>query len=143
MEECDFVKTDGGREDAGYKGDAGDCVTRAIAIATGKPYQEVYDDLFALGKELGVDKPSPRDGVLKKVYDKYLKSLGWEWTATMHIGSGCTVHLRKDELPEGVIVARLSKHVCAVKDGTVYDNHDPRRGGTRCVYGYYKKPESE
>lgn len=30
---------------AGYKGNTGDCVTRAIAIATGRPYQEVYDAL--------------------------------------------------------------------------------------------------
>ena len=28
---------------AGYKGKAGDCVVRAIAIATGRPYQQIYD----------------------------------------------------------------------------------------------------
>ena len=32
-------------EEAGYKGFAGDCVCRAIAIATQKPYKEVYDRL--------------------------------------------------------------------------------------------------
>ena len=37
---------DGGREEAGYKGSTGDCVARSIAIATGVPYQKVYDDLF-------------------------------------------------------------------------------------------------
>jgi hypothetical protein len=26
-----------------------------------------------------------------------------------------------------------------VIDGVVHDTHDPRRGGTRCVYGYYQK----
>jgi uncharacterized protein (DUF111 family) len=31
---------DGGRAKAGYKGD---CVCRAIAIATGIPYRDVYD----------------------------------------------------------------------------------------------------
>lgn len=36
----DFVFHDGGRAAAGYKGKTGDCVTRSIAIATGKPYQE-------------------------------------------------------------------------------------------------------
>jgi len=30
-----FVKHDGGRAAAGFKGKSGDCVTRAIAIATG------------------------------------------------------------------------------------------------------------
>ena len=41
------VINDGGRAAVGYKGQAGDCVTRAIAIATGKPYQEVYDALWS------------------------------------------------------------------------------------------------
>ena len=36
---------DGGRAAAGYEGQAGDCVVRSIAIATGMPYQKVYDDL--------------------------------------------------------------------------------------------------
>lgn len=34
---------DGGRAAAGYKGSTGDCVVRSIAIATGRPYQEIYD----------------------------------------------------------------------------------------------------
>jgi hypothetical protein len=36
------IYDDGGREDAGFVGEAGDCVTRAIAIATGVPYKLVY-----------------------------------------------------------------------------------------------------
>ena len=32
---------DGGRTAAGYKGKAGDCVVRAIAIVSGLPYQKV------------------------------------------------------------------------------------------------------
>ncbi len=43
-----FQFNDGGRSEAGFKGTTGDCVTRAIAIATGKPYQEVYYALNAL-----------------------------------------------------------------------------------------------
>ena len=48
---CRWVKDDGGRRKsgiaraAGRKDDVGDCVTRAIAIATGKPYREVHDAL--------------------------------------------------------------------------------------------------
>jgi hypothetical protein len=40
-----YVYDDRGRAEAGYKGDAGDCVVRSIAIATGRPYKEVYDEL--------------------------------------------------------------------------------------------------
>lgn len=39
------IYNDGGRSSAGYKGTAGDCVARSIAIASGKPYQEIYDAL--------------------------------------------------------------------------------------------------
>ena len=42
-----FQHDDGGRKAAGYKGSAGDCVTRAIAIAAELPYREVYDALAA------------------------------------------------------------------------------------------------
>ena len=52
-----FKYSDGGRAAAGYKGTAGDCATRAIALATGKPYQEVYDALFALAREHRDDQP--------------------------------------------------------------------------------------
>jgi hypothetical protein len=37
----DFVFHDGGRAAAGFTGKTGDCITRSIAIATGKTYQEV------------------------------------------------------------------------------------------------------
>lgn len=131
-----FILNDGGRAAAGYKGRTGDCVTRAIAIVTGLSYQEVYDTLHERLEEGG----SPRDGVPREVYEPYLKTLGWAWKPTMKIGSGCLVHLRADELPAGRIVARLSRHLCAVIDGVVHDTFDPSREGTRCVYGYFYKP---
>jgi len=148
----EFVKNDGGRAAAGYKGDAGDCVTRAIAIATGKPYKEVYDRIHAMTAEYAEKRrtkvaraikrkgtSSPRDGVFRDVYDQYLKDLGWEFIPTMSFGSGCTTHLKADELPAGIIITRLSRHLCAVIDGIIHDTHNPSRGGTRCVYGYYAK----
>lgn len=134
-----FVADDGGREKAGFVGDARDCVTRAIAIATGSDYRQVYDELAAGMERLGLPK-SARKTVLPKVYKPFIETLGWVWTPTMSIGSGCTVHLRADELPAGRLIVRLSRHVCAVIDGVVYDTHDPRRDGTRCVYGYWSDP---
>jgi hypothetical protein len=40
-----FEFNDGGREKAGFKGGAGDCVVRSIAIAANLPYMKVYEDL--------------------------------------------------------------------------------------------------
>lgn len=133
---------DGGRAEAGFVGHTGDCVTRAIAIATGLPYREVYDSLNAQAQD---EKPSKRrrgkssarTGVHRVTYEPYLLRLGWGWVPTMRFGEGCRVHLRANELPTGRLVVAVSKHLCAVIDGVVRDDHDPSRGGTRCVYGYY------
>ena len=56
----------------------------------------------------------------------------------MLIGTGCRVHLRRDELPTGRLVVALSGHMAAVIDGVLNDTHDCSRAGTRCVYGYYR-----
>lgn len=37
------------------------------------------------------------------------------------------------------LVVSLSRHWCAVVDGTTRDLYDPSRDGTRCVYGYFTK----
>lgn len=144
----DFVFHDGGRAAAGYKGATHDCVARSIAIATGKPYQEVYDALngMALTERIGKRKrrlSNSRTGVYRQTYQHYLESLGWRWTSTMSIGSGCHVHLKASELPQGPLLVRVSRHLTAVIDGVLYDTHNCSRAGTRCVYGYFSPPPSE
>lgn len=141
----EFIYDDGGREAAGFKGKAGDCACRAISIATGLPYQQVYDGINALGssertgsKKRG--KSNARTGVYTKCVRRFMESIGWRWIATMHIGSGCKVHLRDGELPIGRLVTVLSKHYAAVIDGAVHDTYDSTRDGTRCVYGYFVAP---
>lgn len=137
-----FVRVDGGRAEAGFTGSARDCVARAIAIALERPYAEVYAALNELAERErprnGRTRSSARTGVWRATYQAYLEQAGWEWVPTMRIGSGAQVHLRADELPSGRIIARLSKHLVAVIDGVVHDSHDPSRGGTRCVYGYFR-----
>ena len=136
-----FQFNDGGRRAAGYKGDAGDCATRAIAIVTGKPYQEIYDAIALIRSKRQTRRmrgASARTGLPKAIDREYLASIGYAWTPTMQIGQGCKVHLRAGELPPGRLVASLSGHLTAVIDGVIHDTHDPSRDGTRCVYGYYK-----
>jgi hypothetical protein len=142
-----WIYDDGGRKAAGYDGMTGDCVTRAIAIATGLPYQTVYDGINAMAaherpgsKRRGGRRSHARTGVFRATRDRYLESLGWVWTPTMKIGQGCKVHLVAKELPAGRLVVCVSKHSVAVIDGVIHDTHDPSRGGTRCVYGYWSKP---
>ena len=72
----DFVYNDGGRAAAGYKGRVGDCVVRAIAIATQKPYQDVYDaiNVLALAERTRRGRrSSARSGVGRTTYERYLR----------------------------------------------------------------------
>ena len=142
-----YILDDGGRAAAGYKGHAGDCVCRAVAIASGLPYAEVYDKLAA---ETGAQRQSSRtkkraasarSGVNtgRKWFKDYMAGIGFKWTPTMAIGQGCKVHLRANELPLGSLVVAVSKHYTAVIDGVIHDTYDCSRGGTRCVYGYFSK----
>jgi hypothetical protein len=110
-------------------------------------------------------KGSARDGVnvRRKWFKDYMTSLGWKWTPTMFIGSGCKVHLTDGELPSGRLIVSVSKHYTSVIDGVVNDTHDPQREiayfepdhgqelkqeqgrnqngvftiSLRCVYGYW------
>lgn len=138
-----WVYDDGGRYVAGYEDrDAiGDCAVRSIAIARGVGYQVVLDDLHEIvGDEHYARGFNPmRTGVPISLIRYYLAGVGWTWTPTMAIGSGTTVHLRRGELPAGRVIARVTKHITAVIDGAIYDTHDPGRGGTRCVYGFWTK----
>jgi hypothetical protein len=126
-----FQYDDGGRAEAGYKGSTGDCVTRAIAIATGLPYQAVYERINTTAQQerprRGRKQSSARTGVFKGTIRKLLTELGWTWHPTMSIGSGCRVHLVAEELPAGRLIVSVSKHMVAVLDHVVHDTHDPQR----------------
>ena len=146
-----FKYDDGGRSNAGYKGVAGDCVVRSIAIAANLSYKKVYEDLYQaneifrntsktkLARSLKQKNDSPRMGTHRVVLKKYLLQLGWKWTPTMFIGQGCKIHLKKNELPNGTLIISCSKHITVVKEGILHDTYDCSRNGTRCVYGYWKK----
>jgi hypothetical protein len=109
---------------------------RSFARKTGQTEDQVR--ARARGRRSLTFDPSPRNGMSPDIYRPYLAELGWQWTPTMTIGSGTTVHLRADELPAGRIIARVSRHLCAVIDGVVHDTGDPTRDGTRAVYGYWQ-----
>lgn len=144
----EFTYNDGGRLAAGYKGKTGDCVARAIAIATGMSYQEIYSKLASGNKSQRNTKRTRKSLAGKKTASKgiYTKrkwfkdlmhELGFEWISCMQIGSGCKVHLNSEELPKGKLIVAVSKHYTCVIDGVLNDTYDCSRAGKRCVYGYW------
>ena len=145
MKTLNFQYNDGGRAAAGIKGQGGDCVVRAFAIATGLPYKAMSGLVKSFCK---TEKPnkrrrkksSARTGVHTPTIRTVAEALGFEWTPTMGVGSGCRVHMRQGEIPDGRIIVKMTHHLSAVIDGTIHDTYDPSRDGTRCVYGYYFLP---
>lgn len=146
MKKIGFKYNDGGRKKAGFKRTTGDCGVRAIAIATQKPYMEVYNIIKEFGRS-GQGYKNRRNGITSTVHRgiwqkdmrKIMASLNWEWIPTMFIGVGCTVHLNTKELPNDRIICNVSKHYTAVINGIINDTYDCSRYGNRCVYGYYIK----
>lgn len=142
-----FIRNDGGRAASGYLGKAGDCVVRAIAIATRIQYHTIYSDLAIInltmpktaGRETaGIHSASHGIYTESVLFKRYMIDRNFTWVPTMGIGTGCLMHLHQEEVPKGRIIVRVSKHVAAVIDGVLYDTHDCSRGGTRCVYGYWR-----
>jgi len=159
---CRWVKDDGGRRASGiargHKDEVGDCVARAIAIATQKPYREVHDALtvakvryVAAGSDAWARRDRHRGGVhafhadygvMDAVYGPYLKGLGWRFTSTKELPRGKGVHLRADELPGGRLIVRLRRHLVAVIDGVIHDTSDCSEEGRRRIQGYWTEPRS-
>lgn len=139
-----WIYSDGGRSKY-FKGYANDCVCRSIAIANKMDYKEVYDLITDYIRKEPLDDlyvTNARAGVSKDLSRKILEDLGWVYTPTMKFGSGCTIHLKKEELPKGRLIVQVSKHLTTVIDGIIYDTYDPSRNETRCVYGIWTKKQT-
>lgn len=133
-----FVRNDGGRARCGFKGDAGDCVARSIAIVSQRDYGSVYAELAELnaktrktkrrtGRAIGQRTAAHGIYTKSKLFKDYMARLGFRWVPTMQIGSGCKVHLADGELPPGRLVVAVSGHYTAVIDGVIHDTYNPSR----------------
>jgi hypothetical protein len=114
-----FVWNDGGRAASGFVGTTGDCVTRAISIATGRAYKEVYEAIFS------ASGATPRNGVATVVFDQYLTDRGWQRTDFP------STPFNVNRLPKGVVIVRLSNsskrsgHLSCVIDRVIHDTWNP------------------
>lgn len=128
-----YYYNDGGRKDAGYKGNAGDCGVRAISIALKVPYKEAYRLCARANKAAGLPN-SARNGIMKDIYSEILSSLGWSWKKAPKF------HGRKAkccDMPHNqTVIARQARHYVAVVDQIPHDTWDSSH---KCVYGYWSK----
>ena len=126
-----FIFNDGGRSKAGFKGSTKDCPVRAMCIALGLNYKEVYNQLANANKAYSGVK-TVRKGMNVGVFSDILDSYGWVWN------SAPTFTGRKARCSDltGTVIARQSKHVVAVVDGVPQDTFD---SSFKMVYGYWAK----
>lgn len=97
----------------------GDCVIRAIAVATGKPWQEVYDELYAVGR-ISFDMMSSNE-----VWGLYLYRLGYEPFLLPESCPECiTVRDFARMFPRGRYIVGTGNHAVAIVNGNYIDTWD-------------------
>lgn len=127
----EFYKTN--MNPKGWK--TGDCVIRAIAYATNKPWAEVYKDLC----EVGLKKcRMPNDDI---VWQKYLKDIGWTKMAQPRRANGdkYTVEEFADEMrfvSNKPAIVRVASHLTVVDEGDLVDTWNC---GYKTVGNYWVK----
>ena len=95
----------------------GDCVVRAIAIATDQSWRRTYRQLCDLG-EIHADMPSSN-----YIWGTYLRQRGARQFLLPESCPECiTVRAFCERYPEGVYVIGTGDHAVAVIDGDWYDS---------------------
>lgn len=123
--------SDGGRAASRRPRQKKDCVVRACAITTGTPYDQVYNELAALGRRCS--RGTPMDALA-----------GWlHARATRHAYPAVAgqPRLHVDTFlagpgAQGRWIVRIAGHVFAALDGVAYDTSRPRPDA--CVYCAWK-----
>ena len=101
-----------------------DCLIRAITIATGKDYQDVFDELCWVADEKGWDIDELRTAIV------YLNDLGWE---SYELSAPVTVKQFSNDIRDPRIVI-VNCHATFTKDGNVYDTWNPNRYRVKYVF---------
>lgn len=119
----EYKYNDGGRAAAGITGGVNDCVSRALAIVTGRPYKEVAAELAPLTTKYGID-------VYSATFLEYMRAAGFNWIAS-------TYPTQVQDLPEvGRFVVFTPNHLTALVDGVINDVFNPF---AETIRGYWVK----
>ena len=101
------------------KKNVGDCVVRAVGIATDQSWLDVYDAICLTGRG-EFDMPSS-----DAVWGKYLYDQGFEPFALPRRCPRCmTVKAFCTAFPKGAYIIGTGQHAIAILDGDYYDTWD-------------------
>ena len=109
----------------------GDCVIRAIVLATGKSWEDVYVGIADAGLAMS-DMPQSN-----AVWGAYLRRLGYRRYV---LPNSCPDCYRVKEFcfdhPRGTYLLATGEHLVAIKDGDYYDSWD---SGNEVPVYYWRK----
>lgn len=135
-----YTYDDGGRSDAGFKGDTGDCAVRAIAILTRTPYADVYERMAACMRIAGYGasgnayRQRPRRDLKPAISARDLQNLV-KTSYGLHrvkLGHGPRPTYSEGWALHGDCLVGTARHVAAIVDGDLRDTFDGRfYDGTR------------
>ncbi len=94
-----------------------DCVTRAITLISGLPYEKVYDKLWLTAELYECDT------LCKFCYSNFITNVLKYKEVNSH---NLTVEEFADLHPHGSYLVRVNGHLTAIKNGNVYDIWDCR-----------------
>ena len=117
-----FVHDDGGRSAAGFRGQAGDCVARALALVTRRPYLECYRALADAERAAGRPR-SARNGVHRHVYEPVFAAFGLR---NERLGSGPKPTWSQAHERFGDCIVKTRRHVAGLIDNALHDTADRR-----------------
>ena len=129
-----FKCTDAGRSTSKRPRQTNDCTVRALALASGKAYDETYDYLKMMGRKS--HRPFAIAHLLNTQINNHVNILGLRFIRhsfpavkgqkRMNVGRFLAEYNRER------FIIELAKHVVYVADGIYYDDYqyDP----SRCVY---------
>jgi len=149
-----FVFDDGGKLDAEFYGESGDCTVRAFAIATELPYREVWKFFRRISRWRTTKDEAPRSKWRSRermpIIEKVLMANGWErcyvpldFRDTQEDDKPFTLrelldpHISDCEFPRGRVLVVQPKHVVAVVDGVIHDTFDSSDGIVKDVWKRY------
>ena len=115
----------------------GDCVKRAITIATGRDYKEVSLELNRYKKVHGADSFNDWERNVKPYITEVLHGVKMSFPAVkgeprMNGERFCKAY------PNGTYILQMAGHNSCCKDGVIYDTWDCSE---KCVYTAYHIPE--
>lgn len=100
-----------------YDENIDDCLIRAITLATGKDYFDVFDGMCETADCNNWDIDELRTAI------KYLTSIGWE---VCHLEKPATVKQFSKMYTDPMVVI-VKGHATFTKDGNTYDTWNPNR----------------